>query len=138
MYPAERSRVIEVPITGTADGLQFKFPDQPDLVHAIVESVETYDSTTQTVGESGATVVSAADAVNLVVIIQDKSDEKVQLVPYQAFNTVLNSGEKRNYRNLVINWESCKVQTVAPLAASGTVALVQIDYRLPSDPPPPY
>ncbi|MCH9735999.1 MAG: hypothetical protein K0U78_15855 [Actinomycetia bacterium] len=100
--------------------------------------METYDSTTQTVGESGATVVSAADAVNLVVIIQDKSDEKVQLVPYQAFNTVLNSGEKRNYRNLVINWESCKVQTVAPLAASGTVALVQIDYRLPSDPPPPY
>lgn len=133
MRPTNRSRAIVVPLINVGTGLVANFPDQNDLRSAMVLGVETFTSAEQLTSRDGRSVVSPADALNLAVTLVDSSDQKVMDVPYQAFNTILNSGQVRTYRDLVLTWEQCTLRNVAPLSTDTSSALVMVSYALAGD-----
>jgi len=133
MRPVTRSRTIEVPLNVQLAGSKFAFPDQPDLRAATIEGVETYTETNALNAISGRAVVSPADALLLTVTLSDASDERVLDVPYLAFNTLLNSGQVRTYKDLQLTWEQCTINAFGVISSAATSALITIHYRLPID-----
>lgn len=130
-----RSRLIEISIPlGAGAGSEFIFPDQPELRHAIVEGVESFDNSLLTTAPSGALVIGSADAQNVVVTLTQASDEKIRNVPYQSFGRSFNAGIFRSYRDLSLSWDQCKLVMVGALGAGVNVAaLILIHYHFPGD-----
>lgn len=130
-----RSRLIQVNLAPTQPLGDLSFPDQPDLRGCELLGFETFDVRQLAVAPNGTAIVSAADSLNLVVTIADSSTQKVREIPYASCNRTLNGGLIRAYRDLVPTWEQCSVKVTSPLAAvAGSVALLLVHYRYPSDP----
>lgn len=133
--PVYRSRLIEINLpTGIGPGSEIAFPDQPDLREAVVTGFETFTENNIQAGPSGVLAVTTSDALALVLVMTEASDEKVKFVPYSSCVRANNAGLFREYRALRPTWEQCKVRTVANLTASTpTVALVLVHYFYPKD-----
>lgn len=132
--PVYRSRLIEVQIPGgAAVSAEFNFPDQPDLRSAMVTGVETFSGADTAFGPSGVPTITAVDGTRVVVTLSDGSDEKVKNVPYQSFNRALNAGMFRDYRNLTLTYQNCRLRLTGPLSTAPCVALVLVHFFYPGD-----
>jgi hypothetical protein len=131
-----RFRLVTVTLpAGALAGSEIPIPDQDDLRQAEIEGIETYNATDLTQGPDGVAVVSAADAIRLVVILADQSNDRVRFMPYQTARVSVLAGETRQFDNWIVTWPQCRIRIVQTLAAvTPTQAVIGVHFRYPSDP----
>lgn len=134
--PSARFRLVEVRLPAAMNqGAEIPFPEQNDLRDAIIEGVETFTANDSTQGPSGLPAITAADALDTVLVLSDSSDDRIRNIPYQAGSRALNAGVVLGFRNLRLTWDQCRVRAVTTHAsAAENVALIGVHYRYPTDP----
>lgn len=133
MRPVYRTRTVFIPLTGgLKQGASIAFPDQQDLKNAIITSVETFTGDDLLTAPDGTPILTAGDALNVLVTIAQQSDQRIKQVPYQAMSAFRNAGEPRQYDALLVEWTQCRIELTANLAATTATAAVCVGYYYPT------
>lgn len=120
-----KSYTVELSIGASiAAGNIIPFPDIPQLRNAFITGIETYTSSQLVTTPLGAAVVSATGAKSLVLTFTEKVDEKIQLIPYTAFNTDVNKGFIKAIRKGVIDFQKSNLQLTATTGLTASEAIL--------------
>jgi hypothetical protein len=115
-----RRKDLVVPAAPAA-GMKIPFPVDMEIDGKIITGVETYNNTQLAIVNAGAVVTAGAGAEATVFLVVG-SDERIFAMPYQAFNTALNSGFIKLFKDLRINLTKSYIQ----LSSAATIVATNV------------
>lgn len=133
MRAIERSKLVWARITATGAGIFVPFPEQPDLTRgkALITGIESFTDEELAFVRDGTPVITAADAGNLTLTIQEFSDERHQDMPLLTLNTAITAGIWKEFDPFGVAWPKSGVFPVAAMTAEPLAAAFLVYYCRP-------
>lgn len=106
---------------GLPAGATIRFPELERVENAKILGIEAFTTTQMTQDPGRRPLVTAAQSLNLSVVLVDKAVQRVNDTPYSTMVAANNAGMIRQYDNLIVNATKCFIRINLAL---GNVALV--------------
>lgn len=113
MQTIDRSQLVTVNLPAAlAVGGRVFFPDVPELREREVYGAELFDVTRLAASPDGVASASVAQAANLVLVLTDKSDQRLREYPLNGLNSNLLAGIYKTWTPFRVNWQQSYVLAV--------------------------
>lgn len=137
MQPIRRSQFVFQTVPATFGPGTLNFPDVPELRSGVeVVGIEAYTSASLSATTSGVVMVTAADAIKVVLTLVDKSTELIREIPLISLAPANNAGLWKEFVPFLVNWQRSKIIVTQAFAAATPSAVgVSVFFRKLTDTP---
>lgn len=137
MKPIVRSLLVESnPISnGATAGTFINLPDVPELRGGVlIEGVEVYTTDELAAGPSQVPNISPADALSVVLTLNELSTQRFRQVPLSSFISTMNAGIWKELDPFLCNWQASGLTVTGGLVAGAPfVVCLSVFFRKLTD-----